>query len=481
VAFRVALEQKHSLAHQLAVVLLVAALGWMLAVLGGQAGAMMPIVLTIGMLGMLMLFVSPFGGLVLLLTFVPVLTMTRFNLGAWIPDLWWTRTLAFVLAVALFIRMPFRGMRFSTNTFFEKAMLISAGIALLSVVVASRDLRVTLVHFSSQFLTPMLIYFLAINLIDTESRSRSVMKAMTASSFLLAGTILNQVYFKLPLPGIRAIDRSKDVEVFQYAGSAGNQNIAGLYLVALVPTALYLYFTSRSRYRYLYLIGIACSAVACYYTFSRKSWVSFLLAIVIFLSQRQYRKYLFIGVLVVIPIVLSLYPIFVESDIYKYRITNVETIETRERLLTVGLRVFADYPIIGVGYDNGIHKQAEYGVFFRARGRAGAYMDFHNSYLEELVEFGIIGFTFFMMVLLIPLKESFRLLRLNRTEPVVDPRYVYAFLGMAIPLYLSALGGGLLRDQRILIVLRTSFAILAMAPYSFGLSSTNKSPPELND
>jgi hypothetical protein len=99
----------------------------------------------------------------------------------------------------------------------------------------------------------------------------------------------------------------------------------------------------------------------------------------------------------------------------------------------------------------------------------------------ELVEFGLLGFTVFMLLLLIPLKEAFRLLRANRLKPVVDSRYVYAFIAMAIPIYFSAFGGGILRDQRILIILRTSFAILAMAPYSFGLASLNKSPREINE
>ena len=84
-----------------------------------------------------------------------------------------------------------------------------------------------------------------------------------------------------------------------------------------------------------------------------------------------------------------------------------------------------------------------------------------------------------MIILIIPLKESRRLLRLNRVKPVVDPRYVYAFIAMVIPIYLSAFGGGMLRDQRILVILRVSFAILAMAPYSFGLASKS-TPRQIN-
>ena len=240
-----------------------------------------------------------------------------------------------------------------------------------------------------------LIYFLSLAVIRGK-REMVVLVVLLALSMLFVNI------------GFRRNTKSRDMSNFSYdvrtAGFMGWTGVNGLgafeaqymlFLIGLFATK----FNSRAALRLPYYALLAFSMYTLLYTFSRGSYLAFLLGIVVLGLMKQ-RKYL------IAIAVLSLTWTVVVPKAVQQRIlmtysedTGVESsAEERLQLWQDGIERVKQNPVLGSGYDT--YK------FLRADETL---RDTHNMFMKALVETGIVGLLFYVAVLLVATHTAWRL------------------------------------------------------------------------
>jgi putative inorganic carbon (hco3(-)) transporter len=235
-----------------------------------------------------------------------------------------------------------------------------------------------------------------------------IISSVTISSVLsIYGYIFNVPLFALNIdrPGtlIRAI------------GAARDPNVLIAMIIIAVPLLFYWFFSTCKLSEKLIAIGLfAVNLIAAILTYSRGG--AFILAIILFLVLLQFirrfrPKYLgFIGSFVLIA---SIIIIFFVPSAYWQRLKSVTdttegSISARQSYLHFGSEAFKENPIIGYGPGTfkEIYAQSIY-AFQQEREKEAYARVAHNSYLEVLIGTGILGFTFFILILMLSLNNFY--------------------------------------------------------------------------
>ena len=188
------------------------------------------------------------------------------------------------------------------------------------------------------------------------------------------------------------------------AGLATNANQAARYFVIALVFFYYLRTKTNSPLtKLLYLVGIFVTFMGVFFTVSRSGMLLLFGAFgLILIFQPQVKnKVGSIVLLIVGLIVLSFFSdsIFkIISDIFPAIQEGTDTVGLRYNLWRAGWRMWLDHPFQGVGigmYNSNLWRYMQ-GLIGPTRGSASS----HNTYVQVLSETGIVGFTFFMAMLI---------------------------------------------------------------------------------
>ena len=103
----------------------------------------------------------------------------------------------------------------------------------------------------------------------------------------------------------------------------------------------------------------------------------------------------------------TLYSVLPEQMLEEYNTAGEdETSENRLVLWEFGLKVAGDYPVLGVGLENWL----DYCFFVNPNGLSEltTCQETHNTYIEALVETGVIGLVFFIVILIFMFVQNAR-------------------------------------------------------------------------
>ncbi len=160
-------------------------------------------------------------------------------------------------------------------------------------------------------------------------------------------------------------------------------------IFSLVTASMFL-FVKQGKKRWLYLGAFIFQFLGMLFSYVRGSWIGFIAGFIILAMVKS--KKLIIGGIVLILFVIAFSPPFLKDRIL--RITDLSVNSTQVRLVQWknAVKIFQDYPLIGVGWIdlNDIHRQ------YAPPGADLSYAayqigHFHNNYVMFLVYFGIVG------------------------------------------------------------------------------------------
>jgi O-antigen ligase len=80
-------------------------------------------------------------------------------------------------------------------------------------------------------------------------------------------------------------------------------------------------------------------------------------------------------------------------------------VEKRASMVGVGIKMFKDSPLIGLGWEGYYHNFGKYSNRWRQKYSA------HNMYITSLANYGVLGFIPFMAIFIYPLIYSIKILR----------------------------------------------------------------------
>ena len=203
------------------------------------------------------------------------------------------------------------------------------------------------------------------------------------------------------IPVAEAVDPMR-LGMFQYPMTTGGMKM--IVLLLLLP--LVIDKATPVKTRILSIVGFVPLFIALVLTQTRSSWLGFIAGgITIGLAK---SKSILIGIVVLVLIALFLAPHDIQSRVGSIVDPNHPSNLTRIRMVTTGLRMFLDYPVVGTG-DIDLRKLYETYIVPIESAEGG---HLHNNYVMLLVTLGAVGFvvvmTLFVRIFLVEWKTARR-------------------------------------------------------------------------
>lgn len=286
----------------------------------------------------------------------------------------------------------------------------------------------------------VLLVFLVATLANTRKRAETLVWALVATSFVSALILLADTALGVTLVSqSEAATTARTSEGFDRSSGGSDYNpttAASMLLVGVIFTLAHVLETSHRRKLLLgvFLIGM----MAVILSFARSAVLATVVVVAILAWRHKHERYLplaaFCGFLA---LVMALPFIPVE---YWERLTSIFggggdwTLGRRMTYNLIGIDLFLQHPVFGVGPGNFVHHFTD-PVYRFLPGRTLLGRELHNMYLSVIVQFGIVGaIPFFAM-----LYYSMQRLRLIYEAPCDDRMQVMALcLRIALIAYLVA-------------------------------------------
>ena len=316
-------------------------------------------------------------------------------------------------------------------------MLFSTFIKIFFGEIPNINMWTELVSFK-KWATPLILFFILFNIIDDEK--------------IFKGTILGLIILltvatvTTPLISLGILKIGHLSKLFEGRAAAfGGPNSFSSYLVMFIPLVLtYLLFQKTFMLRAVSAVLLALTFAALVSTGSRGGLLSFLVAMAAYLyilyRQRMIRLPTIIAVIVTVLIIGSISFVLAPSKPKSILLDRLDTSSLEEGegldkytagrtlLLRKGIQLFFESPIYGHGQNSFLPLvEKKFGIHGVA----------HNAYLSYLVEYGIFGLIFFVMIL----KKIFQHVwkHLKETPHAWDKRlyvsYIAGFCGYHFSLF----------------------------------------------
>jgi O-antigen ligase len=218
-----------------------------------------------------------------------------------------------------------------------------------------------------------IVYFLAANLRDERDLGRA-MTILLGSAVAVALVGMGKLLLAPPAQTVR-------LGIFQfYMTTSGVMMIAGLLLIPFVLAR------GAPRWvRWAAAGGLVPVAVALYATVTRGAYLAFAAGVLLIALVRSRR--LVVPLLALIVLAVFFAPPYVEERIRSIADLSHPENASRVMLWGIGLRIFADHPVVGVG-------DIDLGTLFDRYGASGPehWGHLHNVALQLLVTLGAVGF-----------------------------------------------------------------------------------------
>jgi putative inorganic carbon (hco3(-)) transporter len=266
-----------------------------------------------------------------------------------------------------------------------------------------------------EFLRPVLIFIVMINVVRTERRLKSIFFLTLAVSVVLSVGAINDYR----MGNFR-------VEGYRVAGIIGNlfgnPNDMALHLVTVIPIAVALMFTTRNLlFKALYATCALLMVVGSMLTFSRAGFLGLVCAggVIAWKIGRKNRLAVVLLTLVCLATVIAFAPAGYTGrldSILDHSRDAVGSAGARTNLLLRSIKVAIANPVFGVGMGN---------FHIVSIGELVS----HNAYTEVAAEMGLAAMAIYIMFILAP----FRALRAIENETFEDRRashFYYLAVGL---------------------------------------------------
>ncbi len=197
----------------------------------------------------------------------------------------------------------------------------------------------------------------------------------------------------------------------------------------LITLSLFL-FGKKDKKRWFYLAAFLVQLISLIFSYVRGSWLGFLAGVFVLAFMKS--KKLLIGGVVLIVIVFLLAPASIKHRILSVTDLSVHSTQVRLTQWTNAIKIFKDYPIVGLGWIdlNEIH---------RAYAPPGADLNdyayrighFHNNLVMFLVYFGAIGFLAGIYMVFKLIQTEYRIYRgISENKPYLSAWVVGSLAAM---------------------------------------------------
>lgn len=324
---------------------------------------------------------------IILVCYLPIVSkfIPQTNFGPGIPDVDVTRLMSYFL-VLIFV------VEFSIT----KQLTLNCWVVILFCFAVIKSLSpfwshwhtfdaVVLQNLLNTTFIPLMVGIVAINAFTSENDVKNYMIHVLIAASVLSCISLFQFLF---FPSLLDDGRS--------SATLNNPNLLAVYLVICIPCCLYSIKEKiiKPRFGWLVMVLIACGILS---TVSRKGIITMAMCCIIYFIYDKQSKKMILFLLLASFLVIPLQSLDIISK--RFEKTNIEKAMTGKwALSSAGIKMFLEKPLVGNGYEGYVQRYRE----FFPNSWVTQY-DAHNEYITALANYGIIGFSFFIMIFLYPL------------------------------------------------------------------------------
>jgi len=382
---------------------------------------------------------DPLLGLLLWVIVSPYAPFVHLNisLGAGIPDLGLDRVAAGFFCMIMLAQVARRQRKLAPFTSLDGAILLFAMALSMSARAATGGTFTALQNIFDAWLVPLLIYFLAKNLV----RDRRAMRRVTAALAIIGSyLVLLTVYEHLTGNEVFVIFGrvSRYGENLKRINSLlQNPAYIALALNMVLPFALRASLTARdrtSRWGYgLAALAVLGTVVSLY---NRAGWLSGLLVLLVSAAYyRPLRRWLLVAIVVIVPVTVLSWGMISSSSLFSDRLTYELSVDYRVRAIEAVLQLVSSQPLFGIGFGSFSTLSLTQGLITKVTANYWVPTT-HNSYLDVLASAGLSGVVPYAAIFLVIVWQSWRLYRLQPQETAIDRSLIVAlwcvFLAFAL-------------------------------------------------
>lgn len=375
---------------------------------------------------------------------------TQLNLPG-IPDMSGPRFMLVLMWAVFLVEIALRRRHFLPLRGIELCMLLFVGVNLVSMILHENMVHTEtkaspITSFMQFVIFPFTVYYLVRNSSASDRGTRKI----------LAGLAVLQIY--LALTGIFEHYRLKGLvfppDILDPKAGAGRWygvRARGPYLHSPIYGAamgmgffilLHFYNHVRSRARWLMLVGLLATPLACFYTLTRQVWIGLVLPMLFGAAfSRRHRMMLLGMMLAACALLVMINPdAIIDPKVAKSRATNEATGQARLAHYVIGMHMFLDKPIFGVGLEMWSQSWESYRMrtanvdswFGTIDMSLAQKVHAHNTFLRIAVELGLAGLIPFVMMFVLIFRDSYFLYRHSAREGLYGRDLVLAFWQMSL-------------------------------------------------
>lgn len=298
----------------------------------------------------------------------------------------------------------------------DMPLIIFIGIMIFCLIFNSHDLPVSIEGFRA-IVQYMLWYFVVIQLIRGEDSAKAITAffVVTVAALAVYGVYQYAVGVEMPAGWTDHNESSLRTRVFAIFTSP---NVFGSLLMLAAPMSISMMLVSKSRAAKAAFGAMTLFiAASLAFTFSRGAWIGFIVAIGVYVLVKDKRLIIpcIIGAVLVAVLVPSisgrigymLSPEYIESSLRGGRLVRWIT----------GLKIFADYPVLGIGlgeFGGAVAMNNNIKVIVDNQVTEAFYMD--NYMLKTAVESGLVGLSAFLALMYSVFINGLRTVRTAATD-----------------------------------------------------------------
>ena len=298
----------------------------------------------------------------------------------------------------------------------DMPLLMFIGVMLFCLIFNSHDFAVSVEGFRA-IVQYMLWYFVVIQLIKGEDSAKAITAffVVTVAALAVYGVYQYAVGVEMPAGWTDHNEASLRTRVFAIFTSP---NVFGSLLTLAAPMSVSMMLISKSRAaKAAFGVMTLFIAASLAFTFSRGAWIGFIVAVGVYVLVKDKRLIIPCVVAAVLIAVLvpsisgrigyMLSPEYIESSLRGGRLVRWMT----------GLKIFADYPVLGIGlgqFGGAVAMNNNISVIVDNQVTEAFYMD--NYMLKTAVESGLVGFTAFLALMYSVFINGLRTVRTAATD-----------------------------------------------------------------
>jgi O-antigen ligase len=382
---------------------------------------------------------NPLLGFLLWIATAPFARFLYLNisLGRGIPDLSLDRISAGFILVLLMAQLAIRKRNLARLTRVDLVMVLFVIGSLISLPLAIAGPTATIQAYFDAQLVPLIVYFLAKNLVSNKRTSRAFLVTIALMGAYLSALVIHEQLTGVILfyPAGRTIRYTAHLR--RVVGLLGNPAFFAILLAMVLPFMLHgLVQAKRRSSKAIYAILSAANLYAVYLCYNRAGWLAALLAMVYMAFFYKKFRRLFIPLLVLAGVVVAImWPQISNSYVITERLTAEAPLDYRFNAIDIAMEMVSSNLVFGRGYGNFGFLYAKYATDWTQTRVLPAP---HNTYVNIFVSSGLAGIVPFIGTFAAIALQGLALWRKGRYRQGID-RPLLVCLNAAVIVYASTI------------------------------------------